>query len=314
MIVLLKFLVRRILVAIPTVFITLTIIFFALRVLPGDPALVILGENASEAALENLRKQMGLDLPVWQQYLHYLGDIFTGNFGESIASGTPVMTLIADNFVPTIALSISSIVVGCILGIPIGILSALKPNSWIDFIMRVFSFIWLSSPPFLLGILLILAFSLKLNIFPSMGSGEGFWGSLFHLILPTFTLGLILSGVMMRFARASMLEEINQDYIRTAKAKGIPNRVVVFKHALRNSLIPVITVIGIDITALISGAVITETIFSRPGLGSLAVGAILTRDFAILQGCLILFALLVIFVNLIVDVSYSFVNPKIRPR
>ncbi|WP_342431172.1 ABC transporter permease [Neobacillus sp. FSL H8-0543] len=309
-----KFLVRRILVAIPTVFITLTIIFFALRVLPGDPALVILGENASEAALENLRKQMGLDLPVWQQYLHYLGDIFTGNFGESIASGTPVMTLIADNFVPTIALSISSIVVGCILGIPIGILSALKPNSWIDFIMRVFSFIWLSSPPFLLGILLILAFSLKLNIFPSMGSGEGFWGSLFHLILPTFTLGLILSGVMMRFARASMLEEINQDYIRTAKAKGIPNRVVVFKHALRNSLIPVITVIGIDITALISGAVITETIFSRPGLGSLAVGAILTRDFAILQGCLILFALLVIFVNLIVDVSYSFVNPKIRPR
>lgn len=147
-----------------------------------------------------------------------------------------------------------------------------------------------------------------------MGSGEGFWGSLFHLILPTFTLGLILSGVMMRFARASMLEEINQDYIRTAKAKGIPNRVVVFKHALRNSLIPVITVIGIDITALISGAVITETIFSRPGLGSLAVGAILTRDFAILQGCLILFALLVIFVNLIVDVSYSFVNPKIRPR
>lgn len=138
MIVLLKFLVRRILVAIPTVFITLTIIFFALRVLPGDPALVILGENASEAALENLRKQMGLDLPVWQQYLHYLGDIFTGNFGESIASGTPVMTLIADNFVPTIALSISSIVVGCILGIPIGILSALKPNSWIDFIMRVF--------------------------------------------------------------------------------------------------------------------------------------------------------------------------------
>ncbi|MCM3767732.1 ABC transporter permease [Neobacillus niacini] len=309
-----KFLVRRLLVAIPTVFITLTIIFFALRVLPGDPALVILGENASEDALKNLRQQMGLDLPVWQQYLHYLGNILSGDFGESIASGTPVMTLIADNFLPTITLSISSIVVGCILGIPIGILSALKPNSWIDSFMRVVSFIWLSSPPFLLGILLILAFSLKLNVFPSMGSGEGFWGSLFHLILPTFTLGLILSGVMMRFARASMLEEINQDYIRTAKAKGIPNKVVIFKHALRNSLIPVITVIGIDITALISGAVITETIFSRPGLGSLAVGAIVTRDFAILQGCLILFALLVIFVNLIVDVSYSFVNPKIRPR
>lgn len=301
-------------VAIPTVFITLTIIFFALRVLPGDPAEVILGENASQEAMDHLRAQMGLDLPVWKQYLHYLGDILSGNLGDSIASGTPVVALIAENFAPTLTLSITSIILGCAIGIPVGILSALKPNSLIDSIVRIFSMIWLSSPPFLLGIILILTFSLKLNIFPSMGTGEGFGDGILHLILPTFTLGLILSGVMMRFARASMLEEINQDYIRTARAKGIPTKLVIFKHALRNSLIPVITVIGIDITALISGAVITETIFSRPGLGSLAVGAIATRDFTILQGCLILFALLVIFVNLIVDVSYSFVNPKIRPR
>jgi ABC-type dipeptide/oligopeptide/nickel transport system permease component len=301
-------------VAIPTIFITLTIIFFTLRVLPGDPALVILGDNASEESLQNLREQMGLNLPVWQQYLNYLGDIFSGNLGDSIASGTPVLTLIMENITPTLTLSVASIVIGCIIGIPIGILSALRPNSWIDSIMRIFSMIWLSSPPFLLGIILILAFSLKLNMFPSMGTGEGFWGSIYHLILPTLTLGLVLSGVMMRFARASMLEEINQDYVRTARAKGIPAKLVIFKHALRNSLIPVITVIGIDITALISGAVITETIFSRPGLGSLAVGAIVTRDFTILQGCLILFALLVIVVNLVVDISYSFVNPKIRPR
>ncbi len=311
---LIKFLLRRVLIAIPTIFLTISIIFFTLRVLPGDPASVILGENASKESIHNLRVQMGLDLPIWQQYVHYLGDLLRGNLGDSLSSGTPVMTLIAKNLTPTFALSFASIVIGCVVGIPIGILSALKPNSWIDTIVRVFSMIGLSAPPFLLGIFLILGFSLKMNIFPSMGPGEGLWGSLYHLVLPAVTLGIILSGVMMRFSRASMLDEVNQDYIRTARAKGIPNTVVIFKHALKNSLIPVITVIGIDITALISGTVIIETIFSRPGLGSLAVGAIFTRDFTILQGCLILFAVLVIVVNLVVDISYSLVNPKIRPR
>jgi len=309
---LIKYVTRRLLVAIPTIFITISIIFFSLRILPGDPALAILGENASEEALQNLREQLGLNLPVWQQYIHYIGDLLRGDLGESISSGTPVIQMIQENFGSTIILSIASIMLGCLIGIPVGILSALRPNSWIDNFVRFISMIWVSVPPFLLGILLILAFSLKLNLFPSMGAGEGIWGTIHHMILPTFTLGLILSGVMMRFARASMLEEINQDYIRTAKAKGIPINVVIFKHALRNSLIPVITVIGIDITALISGAVITETIFSRPGLGSLAVGAIMTRDFAILQGCLVLFAVLVIIVNLLVDISYSIVNPKIK--
>ncbi|PWA08762.1 ABC transporter permease [Pueribacillus theae] len=307
------YLIRRLLVALPTMFITLSLIFFTLRVLPGDPALAILGDNATEEALNNLREQMGLNAPIWQQYLVFWGDILRGDFGLSIASGTPVINLIASNFSPTIILTLTSIFIGSLIGIPSGILSALRPNSFIDTVVRIVSITWVSIPAFLLGIILILIFSLKIDLLPSMGAGEGFLGTMYHLILPSFTLGLINSAVIMRIARASMLEEVNQDYIRTARAKGIPTGIVIFKHALRNSLIPVITVIGLDITALISGAVITETIFSRPGLGSLAVGAITTRDFPILQGCLILFAALVIIVNLIIDITYSIVNPKIRP-
>jgi ABC-type dipeptide/oligopeptide/nickel transport system permease component len=308
-----RYLIRRFLVAIPTIFITISLIFFILRVLPGDAALVVLGDNASDEALENLRNQMGLNVPIWEQYFVFLGNIFQGDFGVSIASGIPVSELIAANFGHTMVLTFASILVGSIIGIPLGVFSALKPNSLVDNIVRAFSMTWISIPPFLLGIILILVFSLNIAIFPSMGVGEGFFGGLYHLALPSFTLGLILSGVMMRFARASMLEELNHDYIRTAKAKGVPTYIVIFKHALRNSLIPVITVIGLDITALISGAVITESIFSRPGLGSLAIDAIVTRDFAVLQGCLILVAFLVVVVNLLVDISYSIANPKIRP-
>jgi ABC-type dipeptide/oligopeptide/nickel transport system permease component len=308
-----RYLIRRFLVAIPTIFITISLIFFILRVLPGDAALVVLGDNASDEALENLRNQMGLNVPIWEQYFVFLGNIFQGDFGVSIASGIPVSELIAANFGHTMVLTFASILVGSIIGIPLGVFSALKPNSFVDNIVRAISMTWISIPPFLLGIILILVFSLNIAIFPSMGVGEGFFGGLYHLVLPSFTLGLILSGVMMRFARASMLEELNHDYIRTAKAKGVPTYIVIFKHALRNSLIPVITVIGLDITALISGAVITESIFSRPGLGSLAIDAIVTRDFAVLQGCLILVAFLVVVVNLLVDISYSIANPKIRP-
>lgn len=310
---LIRFILRRLLIAIPTIFITFTIIFFTLRVLPGDPALVILGDNASQEALQNLREQMGLNLPVWQQYLQFLLELLQGDLGTSL-NGNSVTQILINNFGPTMILTFSSIIVGSVIGIPLGILSALRPNSWIDSLVRLMSMTWLSIPPFLLGIILMLVFALKLSLFPSIGTGQGFWNTLYHLILPTLTLGFILSGVMMRFARSSMLDEINQDYIRTARAKGIPRQKVIFKHALRNSLIPVITVIGIDITTLISGAVITETIFSRAGLGSVAVNAIVTRDFAILQGSLILFAILVVVVNLLVDISYSLVNPRIRPR
>lgn len=308
-----KYIIRRILIAIPTMFITLSIIFFSLRILPGDPALAILGEGASEEVLNRLREQMGLNLPVWQQYLQYFGGILQGDFGVSISTGRPVSEMIQSIFPHTMLLAIGGLLIGCLIGIPVGIFSAIKQNSAWDNVVRFVAMIGISFPPFFLAILLMIMFSLKIEWFPSMGAGEGFAQNLYHLVLPATTLGIILGAILMRFVRASMLEEVNQDYVRTARAKGVPEKLVINKHVLRNSLIPVITVIGLDITALLSGAILTETIYSRPGLGSMAVNAIIARDFPTLQGCLVLFTVLVVLVNLLVDISYSLVNPKIRP-
>jgi ABC-type dipeptide/oligopeptide/nickel transport system permease component len=294
-------------------FITLSIIFFSLRILPGDPALAILGEGASEEVLNRLREQMGLNLPVWQQYLQYFGGILQGDFGVSISTGRPVSEMIQSIFPHTMLLAIGGLLIGCLIGIPVGIFSAIKQNSAWDNVVRFVAMIGISFPPFFLAILLMIMFSLKIEWFPSMGAGEGFAQNLYHLVLPATTLGIILGAILMRFVRASMLEEVNQDYVRTARAKGVPEKLVINKHVLRNSLIPVITVIGLDITALLSGAILTETIYSRPGLGSMAVNAIIARDFPTLQGCLVLFTVLVVLVNLLVDISYSLVNPKIRP-
>jgi ABC-type dipeptide/oligopeptide/nickel transport system permease component len=310
----LKFIVRRIIVSIPTFLILITIVFFGLRVLPGDPAISVLGPQASAEALENLREQMGLNVPLWQQYIHFMGDTLRGDFGKSLVSGKDVMGQLAEKFPSTMFLTFMSIFIGCLIGIPLGILSARKKNTKLDSGLRFISLFGISVPPFLLGILMIILFSLKIPIFPSMGAGTGVWGSIYHVLLPAITLGLILSAVFIRFTRSSMLDEINQEYIRTARAKGIPERIVVYKHLLRNALIPVITVIGLNMTSLISGAVITETIFSRPGLGTLAVEAIFSRDFPVLQGCLILFSIVVLTINLLVDISYSIINPKIRPN
>ncbi|QRG66796.1 ABC transporter permease [Brevibacillus choshinensis] len=308
-----KYIIRRILIALPTMFITLSIIFFSLRILPGDPALAILGEGASEEVLAKLREQMGLNVPVWQQYVNYLAGIFRGDFGESISTGKPVSEMIQSIFPHTMRLAIGGLIVGCVIGIPLGILSAIKQNTTMDNAIRFIAMIGISFPPFFLAILFMVVFSLKIELFPSMGAGETFMENLYHLVLPSLTLGVILGAILMRFVRSSMLDEINQDYVRTARSKGASEKLVIYKHVLRNSLIPVITVIGLDITALLSGAILTETIYSRPGLGSMAVGAIVARDFPTLQGCLVLFTILVVGVNLVVDVSYSLVNPKIRP-
>jgi ABC-type dipeptide/oligopeptide/nickel transport system permease component len=308
-----KFLIRRILIAIPTMLITLSMIFFALRILPGDPALSILGEGATEEVLQTLRQQMGLNIPIWQQYLNFLGGIVRGDFGISIATGKPVMEMIQTIFPHTIRLAIGGLFIGCLIGIPIGVLSAIKQNTAMDSLIRFSAMVGISFPPFFLAILLMIGFSLKMSLFPSMGAGEGIVQNIYHLILPSLSMGIILGCILMRFVRASMLEQLNSDYVRTARAKGVSEKFVIYKHVLKNSLIPVITVIGLDITALLSGAVLTETIFSRPGLGSMAVASIISRDFPTLQGCLVLFTLLVVFVNLLVDISYSLVNPRIRP-
>lgn len=309
-----KYIVRRIFVTLPTIFLTISLIFFGLRILPGDPATVMIGDNSSPEAVEALREKMGLNEPIWIQYLDFLGSVVRADLGESFISGEPVSRQLLSVFPDTLKLTLFGIIIGCVIGIPLGIVSALKRETKLDNLLRFLSVIGLSIPPFLLGIYMIIVFSLKIPIFPSMGSGEGFIGEIYHLILPALTIGLILSASIMRYTRSSMLDEINQDYVRTAWAKGVPEKVVIFKHLLRNTLIPVVTVIGLQMTALLSGSVITESIFSRSGLGSLAISAITTRDFPVLQGCLILFAVVVMIVNLIVDISYTLINPKIRPN
>jgi ABC-type dipeptide/oligopeptide/nickel transport system permease component len=313
-IVLLKYSLRRFLLTIPTILMTVTIIFFVLRVLPGDPAEVILGDNANAQAIEQMREKLGLNLPVHEQYLNYLGSIIQADFGNSLTTGRSVSSQILSLFPYTLELAFGSVLLATLIGVPIGIVSALKRNTITDAAIRLFALIGISIPAFFFGILLLLSFSLKIPLFPSMGAGEGFIGNLYHLALPMISLGLIEAGIIMRITRSSMLEEINKDYVRTARAKGISRNKVIFKHVLRNTLIPVVTVIGLNITTLISGAVLTETVFSRPGLGSLAIGAISTRDYPTLQACLVLFSVLVVIVNLLVDLSYSILNPKIRPQ
>ncbi|RKQ35720.1 ABC transporter permease [Oceanobacillus halophilus] len=308
-----KYTIRRILWTIPTIFLAVTAIFFVLRILPSDPASSILGENATPDALRALKEEMGLDKPVSVQYVEFLEGVIRLDFGNSLSSGRSISTEIISLLPYTLELALASVLIATIIGVPIGIYAAIKRGAFVDSIFRVSALIGLSMPAFFLGILMMLAFSLKIPLFPSMGAGEGFVGNLYHLALPALTLGLIESGIVMRITRSSMLDELNKDYVRTARAKGVPRRTVNLKHILRNSLIPVVTVIGLNITTLISGAVLTETVFSRPGLGKLAVGAIETRDYPVLQACLVLFCLLVIFVNLVVDLSYSYLNPKIRP-
>ncbi|WP_077213178.1 ABC transporter permease [Bacillus dakarensis] len=310
----LNYTIRRILLSIPTIFITVSIIFIILRGLPGDPAQVILGETATEQSLQKLREQLGLDLPIWQQYVNYLGDLIKLDFGNSLTTNIPVTEQLLTFFPYTLELTFAAILTCSLIGIPIGIITALKRNTITDHVFRIVGLIGISMPAFFLAIIILLTFALKIPMFPSMGAGEGFVNGLYHLVLPALTLGLIESAIVMRMTRSGMLEEINNDYVRTARAKGLPRKKVVLKHIVRNSLIPVVTVIGLNITTLISGAVITESIFSRPGLGSLAIEAIITRDYPTLQGCLILFCVLVVIVNLLVDISYSYINPRIRFR
>lgn len=303
---------RRMMLAVPTVFITVTIIFFVLRVLPGDPAYIVAGDNATEEMVQMIREELGLNKPIWQQYVEFLGAVVRLDFGESLISGKPVAQEIVDLIPHTLQLTLASVLISVIVGVPLGYVAVLKKDTWTDAICRLFGLLGISVPSFFFAIMLLLLFSLKIPLFPSMGVGEGWKDNLYHLALPALSLGLIEAGIVMRMTRSSMLEELNKDYVRTARAKGVPKNIVLVKHVLRNTLIPVITVIGLNITTLISGAVLTETVFSRPGLGSLVVGAIINRDYPILQGCLVLFSMMVIFVNLLVDLSYSLLNPRVR--
>jgi ABC-type dipeptide/oligopeptide/nickel transport system permease component len=306
--------IRRILLAAPTLLAVLTLVFVIVRVLPGDPAQAALGDYASQEAVAALRAKMGLDAPLPVQYARFLGDLLRGNLGSSLITGKPVADQIAFVLPYTLQLTMASILVGIVLGVPLGIVTALRRNSMIDYAGRVFSLAGLSVPAFYLGILLMLIFAVQLNWFPVVGAGdEDDWGSLlYHLVLPALSLGLIMTAYVTRMTRSAMLGILREDYVRTAHAKGLAEWVVLIRHALRSALIPIVSIVGIFAVSLIGSSVMTEIVFSRPGLGKLMVGAMKQRDYTMLQSIMVVYAFIIVVINLVVDMLYGMVDPRVR--
>jgi peptide/nickel transport system permease protein len=302
----------KLLDAIPTLWLVLTLVFVALRILPGDPALVALGDYATPEQLALFRAQTGLDAPLWQQYFKFLWDVVTLNFGSSLISKESVAGLIGHNLPYTVALTIGATGLGVLLGIPFGVLAAVRKNKLPDQSMRVFSLVGYAIPDFYLGAVLLITFALHLKLFPINGGGEGFVDQIYHLVLPAVTLAVLKIAFLGRLTRTSLLEVLSKDYIRTARAKGAPQNRVIYSHALRNALLPIVTGLGLSLLATLSGSVAIELVFNRPGIGSILVKAIAERDYPLIQGTVVVFALMVVIVNLSVDLLYNFIDPRVR--
>jgi ABC-type dipeptide/oligopeptide/nickel transport system permease component len=306
---------RRLLLAIPTLFVMLTAIFVLVRLVPGDAASVILGDQANAASLQALRARLGLDQPVHVQYLSFIGNILIGDLGRSLSSGRTVLQEVAQVLPSTIELAFAAIVIGLVFGLPLGLAAAVRRNSWIDYVSRVVSLVGLSFPAFVSGILMLIVFAIQLGWFPVLGgtgSGGGLAERLRSLALPALNLGIIMTAYVMRVTRSAMLNVLTEDYIRTARAKGVGPMKLVVTHALRNGLIPIITVVGLYFGTLIGNSVLTEIIFNRPGLGKLILGALNARDYTLLQGLMIIFAVCVIAVNTLTDLAYGLVDPRVK--
>ncbi|WP_067339272.1 ABC transporter permease [Stappia indica] len=308
------FVLKRLGFAAITLFAVLTIVFFIVRVLPGDPALAILGDQASQSALEALRIRLGLDVPLYQQYFVFLGGVVVGDWGVSMVSGRPVIEEILKVLPATIELTVASLILGIVVGVPFGVWSAVRRNKLPDYLARIASLLGLSFPAFVSAVLLLLFFSIHLRWFPviSSGQGSGLADRLRDLALPAINLGLIMAAYITRVTRSAMLEVLNQDYVRTATAKGLAFAIIVWRHCLRNALIPVVTVVGLYLGILIGNSVLTEIVFNRPGLGKLIVGALNQRDYTMLQGMMVIYTLIVVLVNLITDLTYGLIDPRIK--
>jgi len=305
---------RRLLLAIPTLFVVLTIIFVIVRVAPGDPATAALGDYASKEAVDALRTRMGLDEPLWRQYLTFLTDLLRGDLGNSLITGKPAWEQIQFVLPYTLELTFAAILIGLSLGVPLGVLTAVRRNSLTDYAGRVLSLIGLSVPAFYLGILLIYTFAVLLDLFPAVSSppfSEPF-GNLHALVLPAFTLGLIETAYITRMTRSVMLGILSDDYVRTARAKGLVERTVLVRHALRAGMIPIVSLIGIFAISLIGSSVLTEEVFARPGLGKLMVGATKQRDYTLLQSIMVIYAFFIILINIATDLIYTMVDPRVR--
>ena len=303
----LRSLLFRLLYTIPVVWLVVSIVFLLIHLVPGDPIEQMLGEGARPSDIAALRHAYGLDLPLGQQYLHYWRGVLHGDLGHSLRLNDTVTHLVASRYPYTAELTAAALLIALALSIPAGVASAVKRDRWQDRTLSVVSLLGLSFPGFASGPILILLISIKLGWLPVSGAGD-----VSHLILPAVTMGAALAAVLTRMVRTAMLEELSQDYIRTARAKGLPERTVIYKHALRNALIPVITLVGLQFGALLAGAIVTETIFSWPGVGRLTISAISNRDYSLLQGCILAVGLTYVLVNLATDVLYLVVNPRIR--
>jgi peptide/nickel transport system permease protein len=309
------YVIRRLLATIPVMLVVGVFVFFLLRFAPGDPAAIIAGDDATAQDIENIRRTLGLDRPMIEQFALWSWRLMQGDLGISIFSNLPVTQLIAQRLEPTLALTVSTLLVAVSLAIPMGVVAAWKARSLVDRLVMGFAVMGFAVPVFLAGYVLIYVFSYKLGWLPVQGYrpiGEGFWPFIEGLILPSIALGTTYCALIARITRASMLEVLSQDYIRTAESKGLARRRVLLLHALKNASVPIVTVIGIGIALLIGGVVITETVFNIPGLGRLTVDAVLKRDYPIVQGLILVFAAAKVLVNLMIDISYAFLDPRIR--
>ncbi|MGZ3721968.1 MAG: ABC transporter permease [Bdellovibrionales bacterium] len=303
----LSFTLRRILYALPSLFGVITLSFFLIHLVPGDPVDFVLGEQADIRDKQNLRHELGLDMPLGKQYTTYLWKLAHLDFGRSVHTRGPVFNELASRFPATGELSLAALFFALLWGLPMGVWSAIRPYSWRDQGMSVAGLVGMSVPGVFLGPALVYIFAMRLDWLPVSERG-----GLDHLILPAVSLAFPLGAVILRMTRASMLEVVNEDYIRTARSKGAGENTVFFKHALRNALIPIVTIVGIQLGALLTGTVITECIFDWPGLGMLLYGSIQRRDYPLIQGCVLFVACIYVLVNLLTDISYGLVNPKVR--
>ncbi len=307
-----RLLVNRLFDTLVTALLVLTLVFVALRILPGDPAVAALGDTAGTAQIEALREQLGLNRSLAAQYFYFLWDMLRLDFGRSMLNGASISGILLSNLPYTLQLAAGAILVGMLIGVPAGILSAINKGRGLDYGARVFALIGLCIPDFYLGALMLIAFALTLDWFPIMGGGSGLWGSLYHVALPALTLGLVMAAFTSRLTRSALLEVLGRDYVRTARAKGVSERWVVGKHALRNAMIPVVTGFGIYILTMLSGSISIELIFSRPGIGSVLINGINARDYAVVQAGLVMFSMFVVLVNFGVDIVYALIDPRVR--
>jgi len=311
----LAYVIRRVLATIPVMGVVALFVFSLLYLSPGDPAAIIAGDQATTETVERIRQQLGLNEPLITQFGRWLWHVLHGDLGFSIFSNQPVSLMIFQRVEPTIALTLCSMLVAIVFAIPLGVLAAWRAGSWVDRAVMAFAVAGFSFPTFVIGYVLILTFAMLLEILPVQGYvsiTEGVLPFLQNIILPSLTLGIVLIALIARMTRAAMLEVLSQDYIRTAQAKGLSNTRVLLAHALKNASVPIVTMIGLGFALLISGAIVTETVFSIPGIGRLTVDAILQRDYPLIQGIVLVFSASYVLLNLLVDISYTFLDPRIR--